>query len=77
MINLLFPKFFSILELFVRRIRVNKEASVYKIPTKSSFIILVKNTELIYADIEICKAKINDKAYILFILEILFIFLNT
>jgi hypothetical protein len=68
-VNLLLPKFFNIPELFARRIRVRSEASVYKIPTKFSLIIWVKKTELIYAEIEICKAKMKASVYILFIFD--------
>lgn len=69
-VSLLFPKFFNILELFVKRRRVSMEAIVYKIPMNPSFMIPVKKIELIYAEMEICKVNINDNAYILLILEI-------
>lgn len=46
-VSFLLPKFFSILELFVRRMRVMSEAIVYRIPIKLSFIIPVRKMELI------------------------------
>ena len=37
-------------------------------------MIPLRNTELMYADIEICKANKKDKLYILLMLDILFMF---
>lgn len=75
-VNFRLPKSFKILELFIKRIKVKKEARVYKTPTYFSLMNRVKKTELIYAEIEICKAKINDKIYILLIFIVFIYILN-
>ena len=67
-IRTLFPKYFSIDELLVKRAKASIAANVKRTPTYFSEIILVKKIELIYAESAICNVNRNDKTYILLIL---------
>lgn len=75
-VNLLFPKYFRILELLESNNKVASEDNVYSIPTNFSETIPERNVEFTYAESAMCRVNKNDKIYILLIfVNFIFLFL--